>query len=77
MNLDLWVSLHLEDLFGLLWLLLLLLCWLGYTIFARKRAKSVFCISSVLHLLCVVAEQDEEQVESNEAEAELHKVAVK
>ena len=45
--------------------------------FCNSGTADCICISSVLHLLCVVAEQDEEQVESNEAEAELHKVAAK
>jgi len=47
MNLNDWALVHLQDLLGLIWLLT---CWLGYSIFARKRAKQVFCISSVLHL---------------------------
>ncbi len=46
MELDQWIIMHMQDLLGLCWLLV---CWLGYTVFARKRAKHVFCISSVLH----------------------------
>lgn len=46
MNLSEWALEHVQDLLGLAWLLF---GWLGYSIFARKRAKQVFCISSVLH----------------------------
>lgn len=34
------------DVFAAFWLLF---CWLGYTVFARKRARRSFCIASVLH----------------------------
>ena len=47
MNLTEWALEHVQDLLGLAWLLV---GWLGYSIFARKRAKQVFCISSVLHM---------------------------
>ena len=46
MSLDQWIIMHMQDLLGLCWLLV---CWLCYTMFARNRAKRVFCISSVLH----------------------------
>ncbi|MFO1370715.1 MAG: DUF599 domain-containing protein [Marinagarivorans sp.] len=34
------------ELLGVLWLML---AWVGYSNFARRRAKKVFCIASVLH----------------------------
>lgn len=34
------------DAFAAFWLIF---CWLGYTIFARKRARRSFCLASVLH----------------------------
>ncbi|HEY6529376.1 MAG TPA: DUF599 domain-containing protein [Cellvibrionaceae bacterium] len=34
------------ELLGVLWLML---AWIGYSTFARRRAKKVFCIASVLH----------------------------
>ena len=46
MSIDAWIVLHGQDLLGLAWLLF---CWLGYAMLARKRAKHVFCIASVLH----------------------------
>ena len=46
MHLNEWVLAHVQDLLGLGWLLVC--CW-GYSIFSRRRAKHVFCISSVLH----------------------------
>ncbi|HEY7774106.1 MAG TPA: DUF599 domain-containing protein [Marinagarivorans sp.] len=46
MSLEAWIGAHGQDLAGLAWLLF---CWLGYAMLARKRAKHVFCIASVLH----------------------------
>lgn len=46
MTLTEWASSHVSDLIGLTWLLA---CWLGYAMFARGRAKSIYCIASVLH----------------------------
>ncbi len=37
---------HWQELAGLLWLYT---AWLGYSVFAKRRAKKVFCIASVLH----------------------------
>lgn len=39
-------SVQILDVFAAFWLLF---CWMGYTIFARKRARRSFCIASVLH----------------------------
>ena len=41
-----WLLDHAADVAATLWLFL---CWGGYTVFARKRAKNTFCIASVLH----------------------------
>jgi uncharacterized membrane protein len=43
---DAWIASHAQGLMGVAWLLF---CWLGYSILARKRARRVFCIASVLH----------------------------
>lgn len=40
-----WLGMQALDAFAAFWLLL---CWLGYTIFARKRARRSFCLASVL-----------------------------
>ena len=42
-----WAASHVSDLLGLGWLLL---CWIGYAVFSRRRASRVYCISSVMHL---------------------------
>lgn len=42
-----WVSQHLVDILAATWLFL---CWVGYSEFARRRAKTTFCIASVLHI---------------------------
>lgn len=42
-----WISLYGQDVLATLWFLG---CWIGYTVFTRRRARSVFSISSVLHV---------------------------
>ncbi len=47
MSLQNWLTLHWQDLGGLVWLLA---WWLGYATFAQRRAaRGVVCIASVLH----------------------------
>lgn len=41
-----WVLLDWKDIAATFWLFL---CWAGYTVFSRVRAKKVYCIASVLH----------------------------
>ncbi len=42
-----WLNEHIIDVLATSWLFL---CWIGYSEFARKRAKKVYCLSSVLQL---------------------------
>lgn len=41
-----WLALYGADLLAALWLIG---CWAGYAAFAKRRARTTFCISSVLH----------------------------
>lgn len=41
-----WLTIYGLDLLAALWLIG---CWAGYAVFARRRARTSFCISSVLH----------------------------
>lgn len=41
-----WISTHAVDILAVLWLLL---CWVGYAVYARRRAKTTVCIASVIH----------------------------
>jgi len=45
MDLAGWLQLHVLDVLATGWLFL---CWIGYSVFARRRAKKVYCLSSVL-----------------------------
>lgn len=40
-----WLQLHIFDVLATAWLFL---CWIGYSSFARRRAKKAYCLSSVL-----------------------------
>ncbi len=42
-----WLMIYGLDLLATVWFFG---CWIGYTLFARSRARRLFCISSVLHL---------------------------
>lgn len=46
MNLLVWLQQHSVDVLATAWLFL---CWVGYSWFARRRAKTAYCLSSVLH----------------------------
>lgn len=46
MELAEWLQAHVEDILATAWLFL---CWIGYSVFARRRAKKAYCLSSVLH----------------------------
>jgi uncharacterized membrane protein len=42
-----WVNLFGMDVVATFWFLG---CWIGYAVFSRRRGRSVFCISSILHV---------------------------
>ncbi len=44
--LELGFELGWRDIFSTFWLFF---CWVGYTVFARRKARKTFCIASVLH----------------------------